>query len=271
MKLISIASGKGGVGKTTMTCNLAVAIAEQNKRVLIIDGDLGMANVDIFFGIHPKYTIEDLLNGASIKDCITPAFKNIDVLAGGSGLYNLTQITAFQRREVISQVSELNFKYDYVLIDTAPGLHEYVLHLNSVADQCVVMITQDPSSFADAYALIKVLYQKYKTQNFKIVCNMIEEQQGESLFVRFSEVAEKFLPVRLSYLGSLPTDLQLRRLQQMQRVVLRHSSGIALEIPSAPLFRQFAFDLVSESNNGRQVAPLSKGLEGIFRPVAGHA
>ncbi len=271
MKLISIASGKGGVGKTTMTCNLAVAIAEKNKRVLILDGDLGMANVDIFFGIRPKHTIEDLLNGVSISECITPAFKNIDVLAGGSGLYNLTQMSAFQRREVINQVSELKFKYDYVLIDTAPGLHEYVLHLNSVADQCVVMITQDPSSFADAYALIKVLHQKYRTQNFKIVCNLIEEDQGDALFIRFSEVVEKFLPVRLSYLGSLPTDLQLRRLQQMQRVVLRHNSGVALEIPSAPLFRQFANEIVSDSDTTQHIAPLSKGLEGIFRPVAGHA
>lgn len=271
MKLISIASGKGGVGKTTMTCNLAVAIAEQNKRVLIVDGDLGMANVDIFFGIRPKHTIEDLLNGISISECITPAFKNIDVLAGGSGLYNLTQMSAFQRREVINQVSELKFQYDYVLIDTAPGLHDYVLHLNSVADQCLVLITQDPSSFADAYALIKVLHQRYKTQNFKIVCNLIEEDQGDALFVRFSDVVEKFLPVRLSYLGSLPTDLQLRRLQQMQRVVLRHNSGLAAEIPSAKLFRQFANELLSESGSRTEITPLSKGLAGIFRPVAGHA
>ncbi len=267
MKLISITSGKGGVGKTTLTCNLAVALAEQNQKVLIIDGDLGMANVDIFFGVRPKHTIEDLMSGVSINECITPALKHIDVLAGGSGLYSLTQMNAFQRREMMNQVSELKFKYDYALIDTAPGLHDYVLHLNSVADQCIIMLTQDPSSFADAYALIKVLHQKYKTQNFKVVCNLIEDHQGESLFVRFSEVVEKFLPVRLSYLGSLPLDIQLKKIQQMQRLALRHES----EIPSSKIFRQFAGQLIDQPICTSLVGSLSKGLEGIFSPVAGHA
>lgn len=267
MKLISIASGKGGVGKTTVTCNLATAMAEQNKRVLILDGDLGMANVDIFFGVRPKNTIEDLMNGVSIQECITPAVKNIDILAGGSGLYNLTQLNAFQRREMMNQVSELKFKYDYALIDTAPGLHDYVLHLNSVADQCVILITQDPSSFADAYALIKVLHQRYKTQNFKVICNLIEEAQGDSLFVRFSEVVEKFLPVRLSYLGTLPQDVQLKKMQQMQRLIFKQTS----EIPSTQIFRQMAIELLTETSNKSLTESLSKGLEGIFSPVAGHA
>jgi flagellar biosynthesis protein FlhG len=267
MKLISIASGKGGVGKTTLTCNLAVAMAEQNKKILIIDGDLGMANVDIFFGVRPKHTVEDLLSGVPISECVTQALKNVDILAGGSGLYNLTQMNAFQRREMMNQVSELKFKYDYALIDTAPGLHDYVLHLNSVADQCLIVITQDPSSFADAYALIKVLHQKYKTQNFKVVCNLIDESNGDSLFVRFSEVVEKFLPVRLSYLGSLPQDQQLKKIQQMQRSVFRQDSIV----PSAKVFRQFASHLVSEQNAISFSGTLSKGLEGIFNPVAGHA
>jgi flagellar biosynthesis protein FlhG len=267
MKLISIASGKGGVGKTTLTCNLAVALAEKNQKVLIVDGDLGMANVDIFFGVRPKHTIEDLINGIPVHECVTSALKNIDILAGGSGLYNLTQMSAFQRREMMNQVSELKFKYDYALIDTAPGLHDYVLHLNSVADQCVVVITQDPSSFADAYALIKVLHQKYKTQNFKVVCNLIDETSGGSLFVRFSDVVEKFLPVRLSYLGSLPQDLQLKKMQQMQRLILRQDP----EIPSAAIFRTLATSLISDFGQPSNSQSLSKGLEGIFSPVPGHA
>jgi flagellar biosynthesis protein FlhG len=267
MKLISITSGKGGVGKTTLTCNLAVALSEQNQKVLILDGDLGMANVDIFFGIRPQLTIDDLIRGVSIHDCITPALNRIDILAGGSGLQNLIQLNAFQRREMMSQVSELKFKYDYVLIDTAPGLHDHVLHLNSVADQCLVLLTQDPSSFADAYALIKVMNQKYKTQKFKIVCNLIEKKSGESLFIRFSEVVEKFLSVSLSYAGSLPVDNELKQIQQVQRLALRHE----YEIPSAKIFRQLASDIIEQPFCTDLSAPLSKGLAGIFNPVAGHA
>lgn len=266
MKLVSISSGKGGVGKTTVTCNLALSLAEQNKKVLILDGDLGMANVDIFFGVRAFKTSYDVLKGSSLKECLTPVLHNIDLLAGGSGLFELTQINAFQRRELIQQIQELQFEYDFVLIDTAPGVHEFVLHLNAVADDCIVLLTQEPASFADAYALIKVLHQKYKISEFKILCNMIDEKNGQSLFVRFSDVVEKFLRVRLQYLMSLPQDGVLAKTQVQQRLITRQS----LPNTSCKVFRQLAEDLISESTTTQGIQP-SKGLEGIFRPVTGHA
>lgn len=265
MKLVSVTSGKGGVGKTTMTCNLAVSLAASGHRVLILDGDLGMANVDIFFGVRAKRTIKDLLDGVEIDECITKLVQNVDLLAGGSGLQELIQMNSFERREIVQQVQSLHLKYDYVLIDTAPGLHDYVLHLNSVAEERVVLITQDPSSIADAYALIKVMNAKYKTNQFSVVCNLIAEDSGEQLFERFSQVVEKFLNVRLRYLGAVPDDVVLRKSQRMQRLVMRQnvhsvSQGIISEIGNK---------IVEQSYNKNKDE--SEGLGAIFSQASGHA
>lgn len=270
MKIIAVSSGKGGVGKTTLTCHLALAIAEQNKKVLIIDGDLGLANVDIHFGVRPMFHLGDVLKGKSISECITPVLKNIDLIAGGSGLTELTHLNAFQRREIINQVQDMQFSYDYAIIDTSSGIYEHVLHLNAIADECLVVLTQDPSSFADAYALIKVLHQKYKLQNFKIVCNQVKANNGGNLFLKFSEVVERFLQVRLNFVGSLPFDENLQKAQQMQRLILRQN----VHSESCEIFRQIAREITAESAENSYSSPSGQktsGLEGIFRPVSGHA
>jgi flagellar biosynthesis protein FlhG len=277
MKLISVTSGKGGVGKTTVTCNLAMSLAAAGHRVLIFDGDIGMANVDIFFGVRAKYTIKDLLGGESIHTCITKLVKNIDLLAGGTGLQELMSISAFERREIIQQIQSIHLNYDYVIIDTAPGLHDYVLHLNAVADQCVLLITQDPSSFADAYALIKTLNAKYKMKDFQVVCNLVDESNGGALFVRFAEVVEKFLTLRLSYLGTITEDAVLKKAQQMQRLIMRQ--GIHSEAQQQ--IQQISVKLIDTLEAQAPVRQTvgvggansdeKLGLGGIFFPASGHA
>ncbi len=266
MKLISITSGKGGVGKTTVTCNLAMSLAAAGHRVLIFDGDIGMANVDIFFGVRAKMTIKDLLDGEPIQECITKLVKNIDLLAGGSGLYDLMSLSAFERREIVQQIQSIHLNYDYVLIDTAPGLHDYVLHLNSVADECVLVITQDPSSLADAYALLKTLNSKYKMREFKIICNLVEASQGAALFSRFSEVVEKFLTLRLSFLGAISEDLVLKKAQQMQRLIMKQG----IESQAQQQIQEISAKLV-DIEAARQNDQAYSGLAGIFFPASGHA
>lgn len=262
MKIIAISSGKGGVGKTTVSCNLGLAIADQNKKVLMIDADLGLANVDIHFGVRPMYHLGDMLQGRSIQECVTPLLKNIDLIAGGSGIVELTHLNAFQRREIINQVQDLQFSYDYAVIDTASGIYEHVLHLNAVADECIIVLTQDPSSFADAYAMIKVLHQKYKLQNFKVICNQMKSIRGEQLFIKFSEVVERFLSVRLSLLGSLPFDENLQKIQQQQRLIMRQNS----DSETVQIFKKMAAELT-----GQKTSTNTEGLAAIFRPVTGHA
>ncbi len=277
MKLISITSGKGGVGKTTVTCNLAMSLAAAGHRVLIFDGDIGMANVDIFFGVRAKANIKDLLNGESIHDCITKLVKNIDLLAGGSGLHELMSINSFERREIIQQIQSIHLNYDYVIIDTAPGLHDYVLHLNSIADQCVLLITQDPSSFADAYALIKTLNHKYKMKDFQVVCNLVKDENGAALFGRFAEVVEKFLTLRLSYLGTINEDAVLKKAQQMQRLIMRQGIHSEAQKQIHQISVKLIDNLITQSPQRLSIGATglnseeNLGLGGIFFPASGHA
>lgn len=277
MKFISVTSGKGGVGKTTIVCNLAISLAQQGLRVLILDGDIGMSNVDIFFGVRAQKNIKDLLEGTPIKNCITPLIKSIDLLSGGSGLQECMNLNVFERREILQQVQSIHFNYDIVLIDTAPGLHDYVLHLNSVVDECIFLITQDPASFADAYALLKTLNTKYKMKDFRIVCNLIQEASGIQLFNKFSEVCETFLDVHLSYLGTVASDPVLRKLQQMQRLTMKQ----VVTSEAQKQIQEICVKLVDKMKLKEQLktTPQSttdslsfqSGLGRIFFPAAGHA
>ncbi len=223
-KTISITSGKGGVGKTTLIGNMAYALAMKGKRVLIFDGDLGLANVDIMFGVKPEGNILDVLRGdKEIHQIVYPLTPNISLIPGGSGLVELNRLNGFERRTLLDAVSSLDYQYDYLLIDTAPGIGDNVLYLNSAAQVCSVVITPDPASLADAYALIKILNKEYKETKFSIVCNQVrDEVEGISLFNRFNEVVNRFLYIGLDYWGALPMDPIYRRTTQNQRLILKH-------------------------------------------------
>ena len=268
MKIISVTSGKGGVGKTSLVSNMALGLAKLGKKVLIFDGDLGMANVDIFFGVHPSRNLQDVIAGMSIKDCLTPVAQGIDLLAGGSGLYNLCHLNAFQRREILSHINDVNFIYDYLIVDTSPGLHDHVLHLNSVADDCLVVLTPDPSSFTDAYALIKVLSQKYKMQKFSIICNqVVDEKSGAQLYLRFADVVQQFLPVRLQYSKTIPFDSQLKLANQLQRLILRQDNKSV----SSQSIMALCQEIVSQNQMVVGSYENVKSLDRLFRPASGHA
>ncbi len=268
MKIISFSSGKGGVGKTSIASNVALGLSQLGKKILILDGDLGMANVDIFFGVHPKKNINDLLQGEPLRNCLTSVAQNIDLLAGGSGIYELNHLNSFQRREIISRLETVHYQYDYLIIDTSPGIHDHVLHLNAVADDCHIILTADPSSFADSYALIKVLQQKYRTQKFSIICNQVkDEAYGAQLFLRFAEVVQQFLSVRIQYKGSIPYDINLKISNQHQRLILRQDPKSI----STQAIRVICSDIDTQNKNTGQASANVKGLDSLFRPVSGHA
>lgn len=226
-RTISITSGKGGVGKTTLVANLALTLAQRGKKVLILDGDLGMANVDILFGVKTQGNIHDILGGRKeMKDILVEVSKDVHLIPGGSGVVEFNHLNHFERRAMVEAVSSLPLGFDYLLIDTAPGIAENVLFLNSAAQTVSVVITPDPASFADAYALIKVLNRNYKVNHFSIICNQVrDEQEGLGLYQRFNDVVNKFLYIGLDYWGSVPNDAVLRKATQMQRLIVRHDVG----------------------------------------------
>ena len=269
MRSISITSGKGGVGKTTIVSHLALALADFNQRVLILDGDLGMSNIDICFGIKTKRSLFDVVNGEQLENCITTVAKNVDILSGGNGISELTKINAFQRRDIFDQIQKLQFKYDFLLVDNSPGLHDYVLHLNATTDDIFLVLTNDPSSFADAYSLVKVLHSRYKKNEFKVITNQVNKTDGTRLYARFCDVVEKFMSVRLNLLESIPADDSLKKIQQRISMGQNLSHGL-----SASIFRSLANSLIIENNlnqNKSIVTNQESGLVSLFRPVSGHA
>jgi flagellar biosynthesis protein FlhG len=223
-KTVSITSGKGGVGKTTIVSNIAFALARQGKRVLILDGDLGMANVDIMFGVKAEANIHQVITGeVDVAQAITPLGNGIDLISGGSGIVELNRLNSFERRAMMESLQSMDGLYDYLLIDTAPGISDNVLYLNSAAQETAIVINPDPASLTDSYALIKVLNQEYKESHFSIICNQVrDETDGMALYHRFNEVVSRFLFVGLDYWGSISQDPLFRKSTQNQRLILKH-------------------------------------------------
>lgn len=223
-RTVSITSGKGGVGKTTLTANLAYSLAKRGNRVLIFDGDMGMANVDIMYGVKAESSVAEVISGEKeLKDVIVNLAPQISLIPGGSGLVELCRLNSFERRSLLDALHSIEFQYDYMLIDTAPGISDNVLQLNSATQICNVIITPDPSSLTDSYALIKVMNQEFKRTHFSIVCNQVrDEAEGLALFNRFNDVVNKFLYIGLDYLGGISQDSLFRRTAQNQRLILKH-------------------------------------------------
>ncbi len=264
-RTISITSGKGGVGKTTVVCNLAYELARGGGRVLILDGDLGMANVDIMFGQRARRNISHVIEGAcTLEEAMIEVAHDIFLIPGGSGVYGMSRLDSMQKHILLDQVSQLNRRFDYMLVDTAPGIDDNVLYLNSAAQEILVVVTPDPSSLTDAYALIKVLNQRHRENRFSIVINMAkDEHEAQAVFQKLSDVASRFLCVSLDYRGFIPNDLILRQSNRNQQLVVE----VQARCPSSLAIRGLAENL----KNSQRFTELKGGLQFFWSQLSGVA
>jgi len=234
-RVIAIGSGKGGVGKTFFSVHLAAFAAEKGQRVLLLDADLGLANVDVMLGLSAKGSILDMVRGdKSLTDLIVRAKSNFDVLPGGSGLYELTALDAGQQQVMLDQMRHVSSNYDLVLIDAAAGIGDNVLYFISASESALVVLTPDPTSLTDAYALIKVLSRQRGVHRFMVFVNHAESFDAQVTFQRLLSVADRYLDVHLDYVGCLPHSPDVRR--SIQQQTLLHEQD-------APLTKQ-ALDVV---------------------------
>ncbi len=213
IKTITIASGKGGVGKTNIVANLGIALRKMGKEVLIFDADLGLSNIDVLLSLAPKYSIDHVIRGEkSLKEIIVEGPAGIRVLPAGSGIQELTSLNEFQRLRILEEFENYNENIDIMLIDTSAGISENVSFFCSAVQEVIILTTPEPTSITDAYALIKILHNKYKEEKFSLVVNLIKnEDEAKLVYKRLAMVTEKFLRIDLSYLGFVRYDENVKR------------------------------------------------------------
>jgi len=206
--LISVTSGKGGVGKTSMVVNLALLSAAQNRRVLVVDCDLGLANVDILLNLSPAKNLYDVLKGdIALNDVVINTDVGFDVLPASSGVSEMANISAGEQGRLLTLLSRLFRMYDLVLLDTGAGISSAVIRFNQVADENIMLVTPEPTAITDAYALTKVLRNRIGRSRIHLLINMVkDESEGRRVAKHLSSVIHRFLEVESSYLGHVVMD-----------------------------------------------------------------
>ena len=238
VQVIAVTGGKGGVGKTSVAVNLAASLAAAGKRVILLDGDLGLANVDVFLGLSPRYTLAHVLTGErTLDEILVTAPQGFQVVPAASGAANLATLDARAHLGLVQAFSALATQVDVLIVDTAAGLAHGVTQFSQAAQQVVVTICDEPASLTDAYALVKVLSRHHGVSRFRVLTNMVRSPgAGQDLFRRFERVTTRFLDVVLDFAGEIPEDDYLRRAVRAQRTVADAFPAST----SAQAFRRFA-------------------------------
>lgn len=222
VRVIAVTSGKGGVGKTNVSVNLAIAMAQEGKEVMLMDADMGLANIDVMLGLHPTYNLSHVISGdRTLEEVMVAGPSGVRVVPASSGIQKMAELNAAQHAGIIRAFSELGHDLDALIIDTAAGISESVVSYARAAQEVVVVVCDEPASLTDAYALVKLLNREYGINRFRILANMVNSaQEGRVLFQKMLAVTDRYLDVAMDLMGAVPQDEYLRKAVQKQRAVI---------------------------------------------------
>ncbi|MFN2349888.1 MAG: MinD/ParA family protein [Thioalkalivibrio sp.] len=234
VQVIGVASGKGGVGKTNVSVNLSVALAQGGRSVMLMDADLGLANVDVLLGLQPRANLSHVLKGdLGLDEILVDGPAGITIVPAASGVARMADLAPAEHVGIVRAFSELSRPVDVLIVDTAAGLHDSVLSFCRAVQEVLVVVCDEPASITDAYALIKVLSRDNGINRMRVVANMVRgPEEGRQLFGKLTAVCDRFLDVTLDYAGAIPHDEYLRKAVQRQKAVTE-------AYPSSPAARAF--------------------------------
>lgn len=260
-RIICVTSGKGGVGKTNFTLNLALALSRQNFRVLILDADLGLSNIDIVLGIVPKYTLLDVINGnRELHEVVTAGPNGIKFISGGSGIMELIDMPEGKIKMLVDKLEGINQMADIVLIDTGAGLSRAVMAFVMAADEVIIVATPEPTSITDAYAMIKTIGTKERGKRMKLLINRVENiNEGKVTYEKLKNASEKFLNIQVEKLGYLTEDVNVSRSVKLQ-------NPFVLQFPNSSVSKNIeaiALKLTNEDYNEERLIT----AQGFFNKV----
>lgn len=222
IKVIAVTGGKGGVGKTNITLNTAISMAKMGKRVMVLDADLGLANVDVMLGLRVEKNLSHVLSGeCTLDDVLVLGPHGILIAPATSGSQSMTELTATEHAGLIRAFSELRTDIDVLIVDTAAGISDMVLSFSRASQDIIMVVCDEPTSLTDAYALIKLLNREHGVFKFKIVANMVRNmREGQELFAKLSKVTNRFLDVALELVATIPYDENIRKSVRKQKAIV---------------------------------------------------
>lgn len=262
-RVITVTSGKGGVGKSNIAVNLAVQLSKLGKKVLIFDADFGLANVEVMFGAIPKYNIGDLiLKGKELREIITEGPLGIGFISGGAGIVEMKQLTNEQIHYFVRCLKELDEYADVIIVDTGAGISDQVVEFVLASPEILLVTTPEPSSLTDAYSLLKTLYRNPRFQRdsaeIKIISNRVSSPaEGKNIYEKLNSVVEQFLDGKIQYLGMIPQDRMLEKSVRQQKTV-------SLNMPEAKSARAFETMAVNLLNYEQNIPKIRWGISQMF-------